>query len=93
MGDLNSKNNDKLYVRQANGLYAPLDTRTTYAIWQDALKTTDGDTVFMDAWEVEGTYLLEAGEYILIVFTDKPGDEKEYTLCLATGRQCTVNRR
>ena len=67
-----------------------MDLQQIYSCYGSALSTTEGSQVFVVASEAEGTYLVEPGDYILLVFTDEPDTCKDFVLCLATAEGCRV---
>lgn len=63
---------------------APLDLGYLYQNYNDAMTTAEGGHVFVVSYEAEGYHLLEPGCYVIVLFTDKAGDDKRFNLVLGT---------
>jgi len=55
------------------------------------VKTLDGKThPFMRYSEASGQYLLPPGRYLVLVYADKPTDEKKFALVIAAQAQSKI---
>ena len=64
---------------------APLDQQHLWREAKASVRGAGGETqVFIRGYEADLNYMMSPGSYVLVMFTDKEGDEKRYALTVAT---------
>ena len=69
----------------------PLDINTAYAQDKKRIKDVNGDGVFISSYEGAAYHIVNPGSFVLIPFTNKPGDEKQFAVTLGTTPGCKID--
>ncbi len=71
----------------------PLDLAYLYRHYATAVANTKGKDVLLGAFESESYYLLQSGSYVLVVYTNDSGEEKDFNVVLATDSDAEIDYR
>ena len=60
---------------------APLNIDQIYEMYDQCMATTDGTNYrFIQAWDMDASYMLQPGQYTLLLHMDEPDKNKLFTI-------------